>query len=110
MVLDRLHGSVPFPQAKVSRAKVCDLQQRTGEFGAQVRNVPISLARRNHVAGITPLLNNWIFSGENSNITNLSWMRIMDKSLISSIQVGDMGEKASKMIHRFWPIKSDFHF
>jgi hypothetical protein len=21
-----------------------------------------------------------------------------------------MGEKASKMIHRFWPIKSDFHF
>jgi hypothetical protein len=41
-----------------------------------------------------------------SNITNLSWMMIMDKSLISLILVGDMGEKLSKIMQRSWPQKT----
>jgi hypothetical protein len=48
-----------------------------------------------------------MFHGETSNISNLSWMKIMDKCLISLTLVGDMGEKASEAIQRFWLRKTD---
>jgi hypothetical protein len=47
---------------------------------------------------MTSLLNNWMFSGEVPSITNLSWMKRVDKYLIPLIPVGDMGEKALKTI------------
>jgi hypothetical protein len=49
-----------------------------------VRNVPIGLARRSLIAGITSPLSNWIFHGEIPNISQLSWMTIMDKYLINT--------------------------
>jgi hypothetical protein len=39
-----------------------------------------------------------MFRGEVSKITDLSWMRIMDKYLISFMPVGNIGEKALKTI------------
>jgi hypothetical protein len=57
-------------------------------------------------------LRTWIFGGEMptlilQNIINLSWMRIIDKSLISSMPVGDIGEKASKIFKTGFSWKCD---
>jgi hypothetical protein len=46
-----------------------------------------------------------MFRGKIPNISNLIWMRIMAKYLISWMPVRDMGEKASKIIPRLWPRK-----
>jgi hypothetical protein len=41
-----------------------------------------------------------MFNREIPNISNLSWMKMINKYLISLIPVGDMGEKAFKMMLR----------
>jgi hypothetical protein len=45
-----------------------------------------------------------MFGGE-INIANGNWVIIMDNSLISSLPIVDMGEQASKNMHRFWSNK-----
>jgi hypothetical protein len=46
-----------------------------GKFGNQVRDVPVDLARRSLVAGITSLLSIWMCTEKISNIGHLSWMK-----------------------------------
>jgi hypothetical protein len=70
-----------------------------------MRNVPVSLARRSLVAGITSFLSNWIFNEEISNISSLSWMERIDNYFVLLIVVGDMDEKASETIWRLWSQK-----
>jgi hypothetical protein len=59
-------------------------------FGEQERKVPISLVHRRFVVKINSPLGNWMFIGEIGNITNLSWMRGIDKRLISLTPVGNI--------------------
>jgi hypothetical protein len=73
------------------------------EFGEQVSNVPVGPARGIFVGGMTSSLSNLMFGGEISNIINLSCMEIIKKGLIWLIQVGNIGEMASKTIPRLWP-------
>jgi hypothetical protein len=58
------------------------------ELDDQVWNIPVGLACRSRVAGITSPLRNWMFSVETANISNLSMMKTTDKYLILLIAVG----------------------
>jgi hypothetical protein len=51
-----------------------------------------------------------MFDGESINIKNMSWMKVMDISFISSIPVEDMGGQVSKTVNIFCHRKSDRHF
>jgi hypothetical protein len=75
------------------------------KFGDQMWDVPLGLARRILVAGITFLLGNWLFIDEISNINNLSWMERINNYFILWMVVGDMGETASEMIRKLWSQK-----
>jgi hypothetical protein len=68
------------------------------------------LACPSSTAGITSALSDWIFNGELSNITNLNWMRIMDKCLLLLIPFRNISGKAWETIHRFCFQKTDRQF
>jgi hypothetical protein len=51
-------------------------------------DVPVRLARRSLVAGITSLLSNWVFKEEISNIGNLSWMKRIANYFVLLIVIG----------------------
>jgi hypothetical protein len=80
------------------------------KFGDQPRDVPVGLARRSLVAGITSLLSSWAFLEEVSNINNLSWMKRIDNYFALLIVVGDMVRRRRKRYGDFGLRKNECQF
>jgi hypothetical protein len=72
-----------------------------------------SFACRKHIPD-NDYLKNFSFEkldvGWGKNIANMSWMKIMDRSLTSLIAIEDIGEQVSNAIERFFPRNGDRQF
>jgi hypothetical protein len=80
------------------------------KLSEQSRCIPIDQVGRRFVAEITPPLSHSIHVGRSINIKDISMMRITYQSLISLMEVKDIGEHAPKTMQRNGSRKGDRQF